>query len=95
MVGAGKIVLLWIVGMVARGIDQGDVTGDCMDDFCNQVRVKSGGEIWLKKRNGFLVEIVSLLLCTIGVVKMKGHLPFWREFRMLCIKDRVVVDHVI
>ena len=45
MVGAGKIVLLWIVGMVARGIDQGDVTGDCMDDFCKQVRVKSGGEI--------------------------------------------------
>ena len=31
--------------MVARGIDQGDVTGDCKDDFRKQVRVKSGGEI--------------------------------------------------
>ena len=29
------------------------------------------------------------------VVKMKEHLLFCREFSTLCIKDRVIVDHVV
>ena len=43
----------------------------------------------------FLVEIVALVACTSRVVKMKEHLPFCREFSILCIEDRVVADHVI
>ena len=43
----------------------------------------------------FLVEIVALVVCTSRVVKMKEHLPFCREFSILCIEDRVVADHVI
>ena len=33
--------------------------------------------------------------CGSSAVKMKKHLPFYRELSILCIKDRVVVDRVV
>ena len=33
--------------------------------------------------------------CTNRALKMKEHLPFCREFSVLCIEDRVVVEGVI
>ena len=51
-------------------------------------------ENWMKQRNGFLVEIVALAAWTSKVVKMKKHLPFCREFGILCIEDKIAVDHV-
>ena len=42
----------------------------------------------------FLVEIIALVVCSNRVVKMNEHLPFFREFSILCIEDRVVVDHL-
>ena len=41
------------------------------------------------------MEIIALLVCSTRVVKMKEHLPFCREFSILCIEDKVVVDHVV
>ena len=29
------------------------------------------------------------------VVKMKTHLPFSKEFGILCLENRVVIDHVV
>ena len=43
----------------------------------------------------FLVEIVALVVCTSRVVKMKEHLPFCREFSILCIEDRVVANFML
>ena len=43
----------------------------------------------------FLVEIVALVVCISRVVKMKEHLPVCREFSILCIEERAVVDHVV
>ena len=48
----------------------------------------------LTEGNGFLVEIVGVIVCTRKVVKMNKHLPFCREFSILCIEDIVVVDCV-
>ena len=36
-----------------------------------------------------------MVICTGRVVKIKGHLSFCREFRTLCIEDRIVADHVV
>ena len=36
-----------------------------------------------------------MVVCTCRVVKMKGHLPFCKEFNILYIEDRVVVDSVV
>ena len=45
--------------------------------------------------NGFLMEIVALIVSTSRVAKMKRiQLAFCREFSILCIEDRVV-DHVV
>ena len=41
------------------------------------------------------MEIIALVVCSSRVVKMMEHLPFCREFSILCIEDRVVVDHVV
>ena len=41
------------------------------------------------------MEIIGLVVSTSRVVKMKGHLPFCREFRTLCIEDRVAIDRVV
>ena len=44
-----------------------------------------------------MVDIVALVARTSNVVKMKEHLPFCREFDVLCIEDVelcIVVDHV-
>ena len=41
-----------------------------------------------------MVEIKGVVVCTSKVVKMKEHLPFCKEFGILCIEDRVVVDRV-
>ena len=41
------------------------------------------------------MEIIALVVCSNRVVKMNEHLPFLREFSILCIEDRVVVDHVV
>ena len=57
--------------------------------------MKYEGENFLKKRNEFLVEIIEVVACTRRVVKMKEHLPFCREFSILCREDRVVVDRVV
>ena len=39
-------------------------------------------------------EIVEVIICTIRVVKMKEHLPFFREFNIPCVENRVNVDRV-
>ena len=36
-----------------------------------------------------------LVVCISRVVKMKDHVPFYREFSILFIEDKVVVDHVV
>ena len=43
----------------------------------------------------FLGKIGALVVSTRWVVKMKEHLPFCREFSILCIEDRVVADLVV
>ena len=35
-----------------------------------------------------------MVVCTSRVVKIKKHLPFCKEFRIFCIEQRVVADHV-
>ena len=55
--------------------------GDCKNDFMNKQWRKKTVKVSCRK---FLLEIV-------GVVKLKQHLPCCREFRTLCIEDRVVV----
>ena len=40
------------------------------------------------------MDILALVACTSRVGKLKEHLPFCREFNILCIEDRVAVDHV-
>ena len=40
-------------------------------------------------------EFVGVVVCTSTVVKMKEYLAFCREFSILCIENRVAVDHVI
>ena len=42
-----------------------------------------------------MVEIVAVVVCISRVGKMKEHLPFCREFSILGIGDRAVVDRVI
>ena len=41
------------------------------------------------------MEIQELVVCTSKVVKMKEYLPFCREFNILCVEDRVAVNHVV
>ena len=38
------------------------------------------------------MDIVGVVVCTSRVEKMKEHLPFCREFSILCIEDRVAVN---
>ena len=57
--------------------------------------MKKGGETWLKQRQGFLLEILGVVVCTSRVVKMKEHLPFRKEFSIFCIENRIVVDPVV
>ena len=45
--------------------------------------------------DGFLVEIVGVVVCTSRVIKIKPHLPFCKEFSIPCIEDRFVVDSVV
>ena len=42
-----------------------------------------------------MFEIVGVAVYTNRIVKMKEHLPFCREFSILCIEDRVVADLVV
>ena len=37
----------------------------------------------------------KVVICKSRVVKMKKYLPFCREFIILCVVDRVVVNHVV
>ena len=53
------------------------------------------GENCLKKRKRLLVEILGVVVCTRRIVKMKEHVPFCREFIILCVEDRVVVNLVV
>ena len=39
-----------------------------------------------------MLEIVEVVVFSIGVVEMKKQLLFYRELSILCIGDRVVVD---
>ena len=39
-----------------------------------------------------MVEIEGVVACTSRFVLMKEHVPFGREFIILCIRYRVVVD---
>ena len=45
--------------------------------------------------NGFLVEIVEAVACTISVAKMKKHLLSYRQLSILYVEDRVFVDRVV
>ena len=75
-------------------IEEGDVTGILKMIFWTS---KGGIGRWklTEEEERFLVEIIVLVVCSSRVVKMKKHLPFCREFSILCIEDRVVVDHVV
>ena len=42
-----------------------------------------------------MVKIVEVVVGTIRIVKMKEHLPCYRQLSRLCIRDRVVVDSVV
>ena len=42
-----------------------------------------------------MVEIAEVVVCTSRVVKMKERLPFCKEFTILCVEDRVVVNCVV
>ena len=44
-----------------------------------------------KIEENIFLEIVGVV---VWVVKMKEHLPFRREFNILCIENRVAVDRV-
>ena len=44
---------------------------------------------------GFLVEIVGVVVCTSRVIKIKWHLPFCKEFSIPFIEDRFMVDNVV
>ena len=41
----------------------------------------------MKWRNGFLVEIVGVVLYTSKVLKIKEHVLFCREFSTICIEN--------
>ena len=41
------------------------------------------------------MEIVKVVVCTIRVEKIKKFLLFYRDVNIVCIGDRVVVDHVV
>ena len=41
------------------------------------------------------MEIVRVDVCTRRVVKMNDHPPFCKEFIILFVEDRVVVDRVV
>ena len=41
-----------------------------------------------------MVEIEGVVACTSRFVLMKEHVPFGREFIILCIRYRVVADRV-
>ena len=41
------------------------------------------------------MKIVEVVVSTSRIVKMKEHLPFRKEFSILCIENRVVVDRVV
>ena len=58
---------------------------------------KSKGRIGklIKVEEGFLVEIVGVVVSTSTVVKMKEPTQFCKEFIILCIEDRVVVGSVV
>ena len=43
----------------------------------------------------FLMKIVGVVVCTSGVVKIREHLPFSREFSIFFVEYRVVFDHVV
>ena len=42
-----------------------------------------------------LLKIITVVICTSRVVKMKEHPPFWREFNIFCIEDIDVFDLVV
>ena len=58
---------------------------------------KSKGRIGklMEVEEGFLVEIVGVVVSTSTVVKMKTPTPFCKEFIIICIEDRVVVGSVV
>ena len=49
----------------------------------------------MEVEEGFLVEIVGVVVSTSTVVKMKTATPFCKEFIIICIEDRVVVGSVV
>ena len=48
----------------------------------------------MKKKNCFLVKIAALVVSARWAVKMKEHLPFCREFSILCTEIRAIVNYV-
>ena len=40
------------------------------------------------------MNIVEMVVCTSRVLRMKEHLPFFREFNIPCVENRVNVDRV-
>ena len=49
----------------------------------------------MKLRNGFLVEIEEVFVCTSNVVIIKENLPFCTEFSMGFIRYRDIVDRFV
>ena len=41
------------------------------------------------------MEIAGVVVCTRGIKKMKEHLLFCKECRIICIEDRVAIDQIV
>ena len=103
MTEVGKIFLVQIAGMVVR--KNGEVK-NCW----GKRKLVLMGLVWMilrTRKSGmgrwkltevekqFLMETVGVVVCTSGVVKIRQQVPFFWEFSILFIEDRVAFDHVV
>ena len=70
-------------------IEKGSVSGDCKYYFVDKQGGNRKVNIGWKRRNGFLAEIVGVVVCTSKILNSKEHLLFYKEFSILCIEDWV------
>ena len=103
MAEVGKVYLVQIAGMVVR--KNGEVK-NCW----GKRKLVLMGLVWMilrTRKSGmgrwkltevekqFLMETVGVVVCTSGVVKIREQVPFFWEFSILFIEDRVAFDHVV
>ena len=76
------------------GIEERSVSGNCKDDFLKSTGGIGRGKL-IKVEEKIFGGDCRVVVCTSSVVKMKEKQPFCKEFSLLCIKDRAVVDRVV